>query len=66
MKKVKKCLETKPSFTKYCFRRLTFPRLKLIVDHLNEIWSVDLEIVDSLAKYNRGKKNTFLLQLTVC
>ena len=50
MKKVKMYLETKPSFTKYRSRRLRFPRLKVIVDDLNEIWSVDLAFVDKLAK----------------
>ena len=50
MKKVKMYLETKPSFTKYRSRRLRFPRLKVIVNDLNEIWSVDLAFVDKLAK----------------
>ena len=54
MKKVKMYLETKPSFTNYRSRRLRFPRLKVIVNDLNEIWSVDLAFVDKLAKYNRG------------
>ena len=52
--KVKMYLETKPSFTKYRSRRLRFPRLKVIVNYLNEIWSVDLAFVDKLAKYNSG------------
>ena len=56
MKKVKMYLETKPSFTKYRSRRLRFPRLKVIVNDLNEIWSVDLAFVDKLAKYNSGVK----------
>ena len=56
MKKVKMYLETKPSFTKYRSRRLRFPRLKVIVKDLYEIWSVDLAFVDKLAKYNRGVK----------
>ena len=56
MKKVKMYLETKPSFTKYRSRRLRFPRLKVIVNDLNEIWSVDLAFVDKLAKYNKGVK----------
>ena len=65
MKKVKMYLESKPSFTKYRSRHLRFPRLKVNVNDLNEIWSVDLAFVDKLAKYNSGE-NTFLLQLTVC
>ena len=54
MKKVKINLETKPSFTKYRFCRLRFPRLKVIVNDLIEIWSLDLAFVDKLAKYKRG------------
>ena len=56
MKKVKMYRETKPSFTKYRSRRLRFLRLKVIVNDLNEIWSVDLASVDKLAKYNSGVK----------
>ena len=64
MKKVKMYLETKPSFTKYRSRRLRFPRLKVIVNELNEIWSVDLAFVDKLAKYNRGVR--YLLVAVDC
>ena len=60
MKKVKMYLETKPSFTKYRSRRLRFPMLKVIVNDLNEIWSVDLAFVDKLAKYNSGVKYLLL------
>ena len=56
MTKVKMCFETKPSFTKYRAHRLNFPRLKVIVNDLNEIWSLDLAHVDKLAKYNRDVK----------
>ena len=56
IKKVKMYLEKRPSFTKYRLRRLRFPRFKVIVNDLNEIWSVDLAFVDKLAKYNRGVK----------
>ena len=56
MKKVKMYLETKPSFTKYRSRRLRIPRLKVIVNDLKEIWSVDLAFVEKLAKYNSGVK----------
>ena len=41
MTKVKMHLETKPSFIKYGAQRLNFPRLKVIVNDLNEIWSLD-------------------------
>ena len=64
MIKVKTYLETKPSFTKYRAQRLNFPRLKVIVNDLNEIWSLDLAHVDKLAKYNRDVK--FLLVAVDC
>ena len=57
MTKVKMLLETKPSFTKYRAQRLNFPRLKVIVNDLNEIWSLDLAYVDKLAKYKMQVKN---------
>ena len=50
MKKNKMYLETKPSFNKYSSRRLRFPRVKVVVNNINEIWSVDLAYVDKLAK----------------
>ena len=62
--KVKTYLETKPSFTKYRPIRLRFPRLKVIVKDINEIWSVDLAYVDKLAKYNRNVK--YLLVAVDC
>ena len=64
MKKVKTYLETEPSFTKYCSRRLRFPRLKVAVNNINEIMSVDLAYVDKIAKHNRGVK--YLLLAVVC
>ena len=57
--KIKSYLETKPSHTKYRPIRIQFPRLKVIVKDIDEIWSVDLAYVDKLAKYNRKVK--FLL-----
>ena len=62
--KVKTYLETKPSFTKYRPIRLRFPKLKVIVKDINEIWSVDLDYVDKLAKYNRNVK--YLLVAVDC
>ena len=56
MTKVRSYLETKPSFTKYRSTRLKFPRLRVIVKDINEIWSLDLAHVDKLAKYNRDVK----------
>ena len=64
MTKVKMYLETKPSFTKYRAQWLNFPRLKVIVNDLNEIWSLDLAHVDKLAKYNRDVK--YLLVAVDC
>ena len=57
MKKIKMYPETKPSFNKYRSLRLRFPRLKVVVNDINEIWSVDLAYVDKLAKYNGGVKH---------
>ena len=54
MKKVKTYLEAKPSFTKYCSRRLEFPTIKIFVNVINEIWSVDQAYDDKLAICNRG------------
>ena len=64
MTKVKMYLETKPAFTKHRTQRLNFPRLKVIVNDLNEIWSLDLPHVDKLAKYNRDVK--YLLVAVDC
>ena len=64
MTKVKMYLETKPSFTKYCAQRLIFPRLKVIVNDLNEVWSLDLAHVDKLSKYNSNVK--YLLVAVDC
>ena len=62
--KVLSYLETKPSFTKYRSIRLKFPRLKVFVKDINEIWSLDLSHVDKLAKYNRNIK--YLLVAVDC
>ena len=64
MTKVKLYSETKPSLTKYRAQRLNFPRLKVIVKDLNEIWSLDLSHVDKLAKYNCDVK--YLLVAVDC
>ena len=64
MKKIKMYVETIPSFNKCRSRRLRFPRLKVIVNEINEIWSVDLAYVDKLAKYKRCVK--YLLVAVDC
>ena len=56
MAKVRSYSETKPSFTKYRSIRLKFPRLRVIVKDINEIWPLDLAHVDKRAKYNRDVK----------
>ena len=43
---------------------MQFPRLKVIVKDINEIWSLDLAYVDKLAKYNRDVK--YLLVAVDC
>ena len=53
-KKFRKFLRSQSSHTKYGLFRKTYPRLKVIVNDINEIWSLDLAYVDKLAKYNRG------------
>ena len=62
--KVRSYLEAKPSFTKYRSIRSRSPRLKVIVNDINEIWSLDLAHVDKLAKYNRDVK--YLLVAVDC
>ena len=62
--KVQSYLESKPSFTKYRSIRLKFPRLKVFVKDINEIWFLDLAHVDKLAKFNRNIK--YLLVAVVC
>ena len=63
-KKVKKFLRSQSSHTKYGLFRKTYPRLKVIVNDINEIWSLDLAYVDKLAKYNRGVR--YLLVAVDC
>ena len=62
--KFKPYLEAKPSFTKHRSNFLRFPRLKVRVEDINELWSVDLDYVDKLAKYNRNVK--YLLVAVDC
>ena len=62
--KLQSHLETKPSFTKYRSIRLKFPRLKVFVKDINEVWSLDLAQVDKLAKFNRNIK--YLLVAVDC
>ena len=63
-KKVKIFLRSQSSHTKYGMFRKTYPRLKVIVNDINEIWSPDLAYVDKLAKLNRGVR--YLLVAVNC
>lgn len=42
------------SYTKYKMARRKFPRLKVIAFRINEIWSIDLAVMNKLQKYNKG------------
>ena len=53
-KNVKNFLRSQSSHTKYGLFRKTYPRLKVIVNDINEIWSLYLAYANKLAKYNRG------------
>ena len=64
MKKIKMYLETKPSFTEYHLLRLGFLRLKIVVNDIKEIWTVDVANVDKLAKYSHSVK--YLLVAVDC
>ena len=48
--KVRSYLDTKPFFRYYRSIRMQFPRLKVIVEDIDEVWSLDLAYVDNLAK----------------
>ena len=49
-------MRNKNAHTKYRQFRRKFPRLKVISYDIDEIWSVDVAYVDTLAKYNHGVK----------
>ena len=55
-KKVKHFHHTEPAYTKNRTVIQKMPRLKLIVYDIDEIWSLDLAIVDKLAQYNHDVK----------
>ena len=46
-------LETKRCIIKYGAQRFSLPHLEVIVNDLNEIWSLDLAHINKLAKHNR-------------
>ena len=49
-------VHTEPAYTEYRTVRHKLPRLKVIVNDINEIWLIDLAYVDKLAKYNKDIK----------
>ncbi len=57
---VEKFLQSTNADTKYGTYPFKFPRLKVIAYNINEIWSMDLALVDKLAKYNRGIKHLMI------
>ena len=59
-KTVENFIHTQNAYTKHKTYRKKFPRLKVKVFDLNEIWSLDLAHVDKLAKYN-GDVNYLLV-----
>ena len=61
---MKSYLDTQTSFTKNHWIHLQLPRHKVIVNDINEIYSVDLAHVDKLAKHNRDVK--YLLVAVDC
>ena len=63
-RKVKRFLDTEPSYTKYRTVRRKIARLKVIVYDIHEIWSIDLAYVDKIAKYNKDIK--YLLVAVDC
>ena len=53
-------LRTEPAYTKHRTVRRKIPRLKVIVNDINEIWSIDLAYNDKLAKYNKDIKSVLV------
>ena len=62
--KVDQFLQTQAAATKYRQFRKKYPRLKVIVNDINEIWSVDVAYMDKLSIYNRNYK--YLLVAVDC
>ena len=54
--KVKPYLDTMTFLRKYDTIRMQFPSHKVIVKHIDEIWSLDLAYVDNVAKNNQDVK----------
>ena len=61
---VKLFLEAKNAHKKHTKYRKKFPTLKIIACDINEIWSLDLDHVDKLAKENQDVK--YLLVAVHC
>ena len=54
--KVETLLADTDAHTKYRTPRKKFPRLKVQVYRINEIWSIDVAYMDKIAKFNNGVK----------
>ena len=60
LRKVETFLQGKNAHTKYRQFPRRFPRLKVIANDINEIWSIYVAYVVKLAKYNHGVKYLFV------
>ena len=49
-------MRNKNAYTKHRQFHRKFPRLKVVSNHIDGIWSVDIAYVDKLAKYTHGVK----------
>ena len=54
--KVRQCLHSKPSYTKFTLATRKFKRMKAFAGFKIEIWRMDLAYVDKLAEDNNGVK----------
>ncbi len=53
---VKNVLHSLPAYTFHFARRWHFPRRKVIVFNIDDIWAVDLIFFDQLGRWNKGYK----------
>ena len=60
--KVRQCLHSKPSYTKFTLATRKFKRMKAFARFENVIWCMNLAYVDKLAKDNNGVKYLLVRQ----
>ena len=60
--KVRQCLHSKDSHTKFTLAAWKFKRMRAFARFRNEIWCMDLAYVDKLSKENNGLKYLFVRQ----